>query len=264
MKKKMVLFCVAALLLCMALSVAMAENWVCSSCGETNTGNFCSNCGQKKPSPAPSTSQHTISNIGITVQDNGDVLMHWDDSAAAPPYDVYYTIAGWNSPQYNSIGYQGTSVTVYHLIPGVTYTLTVANANDIVSTEYTVPRPIYTEFATGGMYLSLSQTKFSLTDLEKNPAASFEVQLRWPRLRYDREYTAKMVLKTPYGYTSKVIRWDTLTLENRYDHYYWTYAMSEWMESIEADYGSVPTGDYTFEFYLDGQLYDYASFTLGW
>ena len=40
------------------------------------------------------------------------------------------------------------------------------------------------------------------------------------------------------------------------------YAISEWLDWVERDYGSIPTGDYTFELFLDGQLYDYASFTV--
>ena len=56
--------------------------------------------------------------------------------------------------------------------------------------------------------------------------------------------------------------WDTFTLENRYDYIYMNYAISEWLDWVEIDYGSIPTGEYTFELFLDGQLYDYASFTV--
>ena len=263
MKKKVALFCVAALLLCMAVSVAMAASWVCPSCGENNTGNYCSNCGQKKPLSL-SLSQHTLSNIRVTTQDDGNVVVRWDDSANASPYKVTYTTEGWNYSWYTSDAYKGTSATLYNLTPGVTYTLTISNANDEVSTEYTVPRPIYTEFATGGKYMSLTKTRFSLSELEKNPAEGLQVRISWPQLKYDREYFGKLSLKTPYGYCSMVRYWDSFTLENRYDYTYLNYAMSEWTERVEKDYGSVPTGEYTFEFFLDGQLYDYASFTIGW
>lgn len=38
-----------ALCLILFVSVALAEDWVCASCGSTNSGNFCSNCGSAKP-----------------------------------------------------------------------------------------------------------------------------------------------------------------------------------------------------------------------
>lgn len=33
--------------------VTASTNWVCSSCGEENTGKFCMNCGNEKPAPTP-------------------------------------------------------------------------------------------------------------------------------------------------------------------------------------------------------------------
>lgn len=43
------------LVLCLLLfgNVALAEAWVCASCGSTNSGNFCSNCGSAKPTGTP-------------------------------------------------------------------------------------------------------------------------------------------------------------------------------------------------------------------
>lgn len=171
MKAKKTLFCVLTFALCIMVSVAMAASWVCPSCGESNTGNYCSNCGQKKPS---SFSQHTLSNIRVTTQDDGNVVVRWDDSAKTSPYKITYTTAGWNYSWYTSDAYKGTSATLYTLTPGVTYTLTISNANDEVSTEYTVPRPIYTEFATGGKYMSLTKTRFSLSELEKTRRRGFK------------------------------------------------------------------------------------------
>lgn len=80
------------------------------------------------------------------------------------------------------------------------------------------------------------------------------MRISWPQLKYDREYFGKLSLNTPYGYCSMVRYWDSFTLENRYDYTYMNYAMSEWMERVEKDYGSVPTGEYTFEFFWMASL----------
>lgn len=259
MKKKGMLLCVAVVLLWVMASMALAETWVCPSCSQDNAGNFCSNCGQKRPDDS---SGGTLSNLRVTVQDNSDVLLRWEDSANSPPYTVTYAHSSWSHYLYDEVEYQGTNATLSYLIPGVTYVLTVSNGVDELVMDYTMPRRIYTEFATGGKYMSLTKTKFSLSDLEENPTESFQVRISWPQLKYDREYAGKLALNTPYGYASLVYHWDTFTLENRYDYIYMNYAISEWLDWVEIDYGSIPTGEYTFELFLDGQLYDYASFTV--
>ena len=140
---------------------------------------------------------------------------------------------------------------------------TIASDSATITEEYTVPRPVYTEFATGGKYLALTESRFSLSDMEKNPTQTFQVRVSWPQLKKSREYTAKLVLNTPYGYSGTVYRWDSFTFENKYSYTYMTYSlMSEWLQNVEEDFGSIPTGEYTFEIYMDGQLYDYASFFL--
>ena len=48
MKKSLLsLLLILSLLLC--ITCAAAEEWVCPDCGQTNTGNFCPNCGAKSP-----------------------------------------------------------------------------------------------------------------------------------------------------------------------------------------------------------------------
>ena len=48
MKKSLLsLLLILSLLLC--VTCAAAEEWVCPDCGQTNTGNFCPNCGAKSP-----------------------------------------------------------------------------------------------------------------------------------------------------------------------------------------------------------------------
>ncbi len=259
MKRKILFLLVTLMAVCMITSAALAESWTCPSCGATNDGNFCSNCGAKNPEAGDAA---TITNVTFTPMDNGDTLVEWDDSASSSSYSVEYTAADWDVT-YDMSSFKAKRVILEFLVPGVTYQVTISNGSSEVSETYTVPRPLFSEFTAGEQYLDLSKNKFSLSDLEENPMTSFQVQVRYPMLSHSRDYTAKLVLNTPYGYCGSVVRWDSYTFENEYTYCYSTFYMqSEWLDEVEDSFGSVPTGDYTFEMFMDGQLYGYADFTL--
>jgi len=259
MNRKLISILGILLVICMTANVALAETWVCPNCGAVNSGNFCSNCGTAKPVTSGSD---TISNITFSAQSNGDTLVQWSDSSSASSYTVDYTTEDWDVT-YTTSSISGQRTIMKYLIPGLTYQITVSNGSSETTQNYTVPRPIFTEYVTGDKYLDLTVESFSLSELKKKPTMTFEVRVSWPQLKYSRDYTAKLVLDTPYGYTSKVYHYDTFTFENRYSYTYMIFSlMSDWLDEVEDDYGSIPTGDYTFEIYMDGQLYDYASFTL--
>ncbi len=265
MSRKLSFLLAILVVVCMVGNVAFAESWTCPECGTVNDGNFCSNCGTKKPetnATNTSTTTSTITNVTFSPQSNGDILVEWNDSSSASSYTVAYTTEYWNST-YGSDSITGKRVLLEYLIPGVTYYVYVSNGVSDTTLTYTVPKPIYTEYSTGGKYLNLTMEKFSLSEMEKKPTMTFEVQVSWPRLKNSREYAAKLVLNTPYGYASRVIYYDVFTFENKYEYTYVTFSlMNDWLVQVEEDFGSIPTGEYTFEIYMDGQLYDYASFKL--
>lgn len=63
MKRFLCTLLVAMLVLC---STAVAEDWICPSCGSTVSGNFCNNCGSAKPSDewvCPSCNNKTSGNF---------------------------------------------------------------------------------------------------------------------------------------------------------------------------------------------------------
>ncbi len=261
MKRKLCVFLGILMAVCLLLNTALAESWTCPDCGTSNTGNFCTNCGAKKPDA--DASDTTITNVSFSPQSNGDILIKWDDSASASSYSVLYTTDDWNSYYYDSDSVAGRRVILEYLIPGVTYEIVISNGTSEATETYTVPCPLFSEFVAGDKYLALTKDTFSLADLERNPMSSFDVQVRYPKLKYSRDYTAKLVLKTPYGYCSAVTRWDSFTLENRYTYVYSSfYLKNNWLDYVEDNFGSIPTGEYTFELFMDGQLYSYASFSL--
>ncbi len=64
MKKFLGILMVVLLVLC---SAALAEEWVCPSCGNTATGNFCNNCGAAKPAAEEGSTASASSETGSVV-----------------------------------------------------------------------------------------------------------------------------------------------------------------------------------------------------
>ena len=209
-----------------------------------------------------STASARISNIRVSDTEDGNVRIRWDDSSNSSSYDVKYRLDDWK-PNYNYYqSCKNTNTVLIHLIPGQTYTITVEGGSSSASTTFTPSYGVFKEFTTKD-YLRLTQDTFSIRELENSPSSTFDVRVYWPKLRYDRDYSTKLVLKTPLGYCGKVIAWDSFTFENKYAYRYMTYSMmSDWLKDVEDDYKEIPTGRYQFQFYVNGQIYSTANFTL--
>ena len=204
-----------------------------------------------------------ISNVRLMEQDDGSLLVRWDDTGSGP-YRVSYALPEWEMTYYT------TSNTRYAylrtLIPGQTYTIKVypesASLSQARSYSYTVPYGVFTEY-TIGRYLNLTKDSFSLRDLKNDPIATFEVRVSWPGLKRSREYSAKLCLKTPLGYSSTVDYWDSFKFDNKWKYTYMTYSMlNDWLKPLEDDFGMIPTGKYQFEFYVDNLMYGYSKFNV--
>ena len=53
--KKTVIVLAAIIGILLFCGTALADSWICGNCGTENTGNFCANCGAKKPEALPET-----------------------------------------------------------------------------------------------------------------------------------------------------------------------------------------------------------------
>ena len=207
-------------------------------------------------------SASSVSNINVTATSDGNVRVTWDGSlASGSMFKVRYRLDEWASGFNYYSETKSNSITLYYLVPGQTYTISVDNGGLLnTSTSYTVPYTIFREYTINN-YLRLTETEFSISRLEDNPTATFEVRVFWPKLKNDREYAAKLALKTPLGFSGATNAWDSFTFENRYQYTRITYSMmTDWLKNVEDEFGEIPTGKYQFQFYVDGQLYDVADF----
>lgn len=234
-----------------------SSDWVCPDCGASNSGKFCSNCGAKKPGGG-SPNTNTISNVRCQDLYNGKTTITWDDSANAGPYNVYFAAAEWTDylATYGSDSYNNKSCTIWHLVPGVTYTVTVTNGTSYASTTYTPSKDTFTDFKTGKQ-LKMDKTTFSIAD---DYYTTFRMTVKYPRLGSPKRYVYLLALKTPLGYCSKVYTSEAYELEKKYSGYYGEYSVSEWLDCVKANFGSIPVGSYEFEVYFDGGFYASAEF----
>lgn len=261
MKKKMVVLIAALLSLVLICGCALAESWTCPSCSQINDGNFCSNCGAKKPDSSSSSNSGKISNLRVKGLNNGNVEVTWEAPFGSGPYRVKYKHAGWIVQYYEESSYSTTSATLRDLIPGATYTITVSDGSSSQSKEFTAPIYTFTEFSNKSRYLKMvNTTAFSLSELERDPTAMFELRLGYPGLARDRQYVGRLALKTPLGYVGQVDRWDPITLEKQYSYYYWNIPINDWLSIVKEDFGTIPIGEYSYEWFMDDKVYAYATF----
>ena len=266
---------------------AVAEGWVCESCGTSNTGNFCSNCGAQKPSATwicPSCGQEndgnfcpncgtqkpsangappaaragSISNLKCKGED-GITTITWEDSSGNGPYTLYFTASEWvdYGTTYGLEGLTQRSTSCSFLIPGVTYSITVTDGTSSDTVNYTVPKSTFTEFK-DAKALTISPDSFDLSG--DKYYTTFRLEINYPTLARDRNYAWVLALRSPLGYASMVYYEDQFKMERRYTGYYWDLAMNEFMDAVKANFGTIPRGEYTFECYFNGCIYGSKTF----
>ncbi len=258
MKKKLAVCCCILMSLLLVAACALAEGWKCPSCGAQNEGNFCSNCGEKKPEKKQKFDGTDISNIRFSLEDNGDVVVTWDDMSDSSSYIVAYE-AAYDTGYWDGI--KERKFALEYMIPGETYTVYVNNGSSEASETYTVPIRIFTDYSTK-KEIKLNETRFSISEVNRDKTKQYEFQVHYPQLRNSRLYKAKLVVKTPLGYSGHVTIWRNYELERGYDYYRHSFSIYDFFEDMKSDFDKVPTGRYTFEFYFDGRLYDDFSFTV--
>lgn len=258
MNRKLITLVSLVLSIMMVVTCVYAEEWDCPKCDTQNSGNFCTNCGEKKPETATKPDGSHISNVRFELQESGDTVVSWDDSSNLSPYTVRCK-AQYHAGYWDEI--KSKRFTLEYLIPGETYTVTISNGQSEASSSYTVPVSVFTVFK-NGKKIALSETRFSISEVNRDKTKQYEFQVHYPQLRSNRSYKAKLVTKTPYGYGGYVWVWSTYELESQYAYIYTNFSMYEFFEGIKKDFDEIPTGRYTLEFYFDGELYSDFTFSV--
>lgn len=140
-RMRLVSACAIAIMLMLMASSSLATAWFCPECGKGNEGNFCYNCGEKRPEEKSTGTG--ISDLHFTLMENGDIRVSWNDSNSSPPYTVSYE-GKYDSGEMEPV--RGREYALQFLIPGESYNIVVSNEKGSDSAKYTVPVKVYTEF----------------------------------------------------------------------------------------------------------------------
>ena len=288
MKRKYLSFVLVVALLLTVCSLAHAEDWVCPECGAGNNGNFCSNCGTKKPLPeewtcsscgtvntgnfctscgtarsaagsSSSPSVSSITDLNCEDQRDGTTVITWKDSAGSGPYTVSWSASEWLNFSLYEDGITKTSYSTIRLIPGVTYKITVSDGTSSASVNYTPSKSSFTDFKNGRI---VRTDKASFDATGDGYYTTFRLTVKYPTLAKDRYYVYLLAMKTPLGYISYTEANDRIALEKRYIGIYSDCSLSDFLDAVKQNFGRVPSGDYTLEVYFDGALYGSTSFYL--
>lgn len=264
MKKLMSLLLAVALLLSAA---ALAnETWNCADCGAENTTKFCTNCGAKQPEkpkcsacgfePEPGKSYKFCPNCGtkfpVPVTGVPTAAPATPTPAPAAPTPVPAT----PTP-----------------VP-VTATPVPAAATPAPAPKITAAPGAFQEL---GLKLTVEPRcrkngkLESLAAFDGHTVSSSEANVEWgayirldfQRLTDDRTFQAQMDVVTPDGTTLKLMQDEAFTLSAGHDNTFWSFFNLEKMfAQVWAASNTLPKGEYTVMFYLDGQPVCTAPFTV--
>lgn len=268
MRTKIILLALTLLLAAVLPTGALAEN--CALCGEECTGEayLCANCllALINPQEAPAT----LAITDMTANADGSVTVNWSDDAAHAPYSVYYELLerapepfGWTAAQ----GLDATSVTLKQLVPGVSYAITVEDADGHRATaNYYAPVPeegneigaklrIHTKLIKNhnGKVLDYPWRVHEISG-DVDFAYGLYAKLSYAMLVKTRHYSFCVAVEAPNGFADVVLSGELTLNYGKSEVPAWGFVeMDEYFSYLERYYGGVPTGEYRVSLYFDGK-----------
>ncbi len=279
------------LVLLLGTVTALAESWYCPECGQKNDGNFCSNCGTKKPSGdlapgntsldslfnniTPSSSSGGMKVEKVVMNTDGSFSITWSGGKA--PYDLDYTwyvndshnsgvdVVLWSAAE----NYYSTSITLKEdLVPGEHYWLRLTDSeNNVLWYDYKSERRAFTQFSGTRMTLSLRTRKnnrsstvnsFTANDIERGYLSSLygaTIKMTIGSHVTDYLFTARMAIFLPNG-EPILFYVDDVGISRRASWAYWdTMDFKNAWDTIMRVKGTIPAGRYTFRLYADDRLF---------
>ena len=207
---------------------------------------------------AAGTAYADIKKIRFEQLRNGEIEMTWKDTGDDGPYEISWTNDSWKKHEAtDGESYDSTSATLKQLVPGVTYDITVRGQTTEATKTYKVPKTTFTDYSKGKK-VTIDKDTF---DLETDDIyRTVTLRLYYPRLSKERRFFWTLALKTPKGYASYVVYDERLVLNPRGSFAQGQFDFSVFMNNVEDTFGKIPSGDYAFEMYMDGQYYGAAGF----
>lgn len=206
--------------------------------------------------------------LNISTMENGDVLVSWDAFGNESTYEVRYTIDGghirWGD--YESTNVRGTSYTLTDLVPGQRYQIYVGNGNQSITQNYYIHTEDFTGFKNDiRIVLDPKNMKdghthmidaLSVRDIESGDGYAYglRIEYHYPSLNNPRTYKSSLAISSPLGYVAYThVEPFDMPKGSTYT-YYGFFDLTYYFETLRDDYGVIPTGTYSLELYLDGDL----------
>ena len=258
----------AIVLALMLLLMTPAFAATCTLCGsETGSDDYlCTNCllsllGQKKEA-VPLTVTGAVQN------DDGTVTVSWTDEAANAPYAVHYELLetapvpfGWTAAE----GLTDTSFTLERLVPGVSYVITVVDAQgQTAKTTYYAPVP-GTDSEIGAKIRlkpmnrigrsTKRQVSFSASEIaEANETLhGLYLRLTYSQLARTRYYAFQIAIEAPNGFSDVFFSGNLELRHGRSAIPVWGFIpVDDFFNLLQNYYGGVPTGEYDVTLYFNG------------
>ena len=278
-----------ALILVLALTLgcvsALAETWYCTECGQANSGNFCGNCGAKKPAKSGGGSSNSggLTITDVSMDSEGSIKISWNGGSA--PYNVMYQ--AYVNSNYNqgadTILWNGArntynkSVTLkYDMVPGEHYWVIVTDSQNHEAWYDYNPR-IQAFTAVSGMsfgFFSLRQkvrnksqtvTYFSANEIKNGYLDNIYGATIKISLNRQRDYTffTRFAVIFPNGEPYLFVA-DYVDYLKRYGSWaaWESFDFKNVWSTLMSEKGEIPAGTYTFKIFFDNTILGQQTFTV--
>ncbi len=279
---KRIMALVLTLVLCLGCVSALAETWYCPECGQSNSGNFCSNCGTKKPTSTVTSTSGGPTVTSVDLESDGSVSIRWTGGTA--PYRIDYqgyVNANYNSGadviRWNAVTYQySTSARLESdLVPGERYWITVTDNNGKQGWyDYNPTIRAFTTVSGMRLTFSLRQRRnnrsstvnsFSGNEMRKDYMSSIygaTIKISTSHLNQDYSFYVRMAVILPSG-EPLLFHYTYEDFLKRWGYVYWeTYDFKNVWSTLMAEKGTIPSGTYTYKIFFDNTILGEARFNI--
>ena len=271
---------VLAMILLLAFSAALADEWYCPKCGTKCTDNFCPKDGTARPGdtdpePDPTAAPKPASDLkvdSVRLETDGSVTVSW--SGGKSPYNVYYQYyvnSDYNSGADDVILWRAETDTYstrgtyeYDFVPGERYWVIVQDAdnneawydyNEYVNAFSKTTCPYVFTLRTFRQNRGAMVKYFSAREIQDEYSYHrFGANIKiTPKLRQDMSVVFRMGIKLPSG-EPLLIHVEKGTLGPTRGYYIWKeFNFNYLWNTLMKNKNKIPTGTYQFKLFFDNE-----------